>query len=146
MKPFTFVGCIVVVACVAALPVSAQIYDSDNVVLLARRDMWAGYNDTWGFVGNDGREYVWQGTTSGSAFWDVEDPVHPVLVGYIPGGSSVWRDAFVIGDGEDVMVEISDLFLKLKDQMPPQISSKSKTRGFANIKNRETWWNIILRK
>ena len=79
-------------------PAGAQIFDSDNVVLLAHRDLYSGYNDTWGFVGTDGHEYVWQGTTTGSVFWDIQDPVHPVLVKFIPGGSSIWRDAFVIGD------------------------------------------------
>ncbi|GBE41454.1 radical SAM superfamily protein [bacterium BMS3Bbin09] len=39
-------------------------------------------------------------------------------------------DAFVIGDGEDIIKEIADLFLKLKGQMP-------------NVKNREIYLNAL---
>jgi len=79
-------------------PASAQVFDFDNVVLLAHRDEFEGYNDVWGFVGNDGREYVIQGLTTGTAWWDVDDPLNPVLVKVIPGPASGWRDMFVIGD------------------------------------------------
>ena len=109
------------IACllVFAVPAAAQIYDSENVVLLSRRDHYAGYNDTWGFVGNDGREYVWQGTTSGSAFWDVDDPVHPQLVTFIPGGSSTWRDAFVSGDYIYIGTENSSGGIQIVDISDP---------------------------
>ncbi|GJM44822.1 MAG: hypothetical protein DHS20C21_16640 [Gemmatimonadota bacterium] len=81
-----------------ALPTNAQIFDSDNVVLLSRQDHYTGYNDVWGFVGTDGREYVIQGTTTGTAWWDVDDPTHPVQVQFIAGPNSTWRDMFVIGN------------------------------------------------
>ncbi|MCA9752715.1 MAG: choice-of-anchor B family protein, partial [Gemmatimonadetes bacterium] len=77
---------------------SAQVFDFDNMVLLARRDLYTGYNDVWGFVGNDGHEYVIQGTTTGTAWWDIDDPMNPVQVKFIPGAGSVWRDMFTIGD------------------------------------------------
>jgi choice-of-anchor B domain-containing protein len=83
---------------VLASPAAAQVFDFDNAVLLAHRDEFESYNDVWGFVGNDGREYVIQGLTTGTAWWDVEDPVNPVLVKMIPGPTSGWRDHFVIGD------------------------------------------------
>lgn len=79
-------------------PASAQIYDSDNVVLLAHVDDHAGYSDIWGFVGNNGREYVILHTLTSSAWYDVQDPIHPVLVADIPGPASSWRDAFDIGN------------------------------------------------
>jgi choice-of-anchor B domain-containing protein len=79
-------------------PASGQVFDFENAVLLAHRDEFEGYNDVWGFVGNDGREYVIQGLTTGTAWWDVDDPTSPVLVKMIPGPTSGWRDMFVIGD------------------------------------------------
>ncbi|MBZ0269052.1 choice-of-anchor B family protein [bacterium] len=82
----------------AASPSSAQLFDSDNVVLLSRQELYLGYNDVWGFVGNDSHEYVIQGTTTGTAWWDVQDPTNPVLVKFIEGPFSTWRDMFVIGD------------------------------------------------
>ena len=79
-------------------PAFAQIYSSDNVVLLSHRDEFSGYSDIWGFVGNNGREYVILQTVTGSAWYDVQDPIHPVLLKEIPGVPSSWRDAFDIGN------------------------------------------------
>ena len=79
-------------------PAAGQIFDSDNVVLLAHDDRFGGYSDVWGFVGTNGREYVISGLTDGTAWWDVDDPSSPVLVKHIPGPFSIWRDMFVIGD------------------------------------------------
>ena len=84
--------------CLFALPAPAQVFDFDNVVMLANRDIFAGYNDVWGFVGNNGHEYVIQGLTDGTAWWDILDPVHPVLVKVIPGPVSIWRDMAVKGE------------------------------------------------
>lgn len=76
----------------------AQVFDFDNVVMLANRDLYSGYNDVWAFVGTDGHEYVIQGLTTGTAWWDIDDPVNPVLVKYIPGPFSTWRDMAVQGN------------------------------------------------
>jgi choice-of-anchor B domain-containing protein len=81
-----------------APPASAQLFDFDNMVLLGRHDLYSGYNDVWGFVGTDGHEYIIQGTTTGTAWWDVEDPANAVHVAFIPGAFSTWRDMFVIGN------------------------------------------------
>ncbi|GJM44678.1 MAG: hypothetical protein DHS20C21_15200 [Gemmatimonadota bacterium] len=81
-----------------AVPASSQIFDFSNMVLLGRHDLYAGYNDVWGFVGTDGREYIIQGTTTGTAWWDVEDPKNAFQVKFIAGAASTWRDMFVIGD------------------------------------------------
>ncbi|MDP6461979.1 MAG: hypothetical protein QGH59_09380, partial [Gemmatimonadota bacterium] len=88
--------CALVLLCAAILPAAAANFDS--MVLLSRLDDYSAYNDVWGFVGNDGREYMIQGLTTGTAWWDIEDPVHPVFVRMIGGPSSTWRDMFVIGD------------------------------------------------
>lgn len=83
---------------VLAPAVPAQVFDFDNVVMLANRDLFDGYNDVWAFVGTDGHEYVIQGLTTGTAWWDIDDPVNPVLVKYIPGPFSTWRDMAVQGN------------------------------------------------
>lgn len=80
------------------VPAQAQLFDFDNMVLLGRHDLYDGYNDVWGFVGTDGREYIIQGTTTGTAWWDVEDPYNAFQVAFIPGPGSIWRDMFVIGN------------------------------------------------
>ncbi|HET9887064.1 MAG TPA: choice-of-anchor B family protein, partial [bacterium] len=90
--------CLVLAGLALASPASAQIYPSDNVVLLSHRDEFSGYSDIWGFVGNNGREYVILQTITGSAWYDVQDPIHPVLIKEIPGAVSSWRDAFDIGN------------------------------------------------
>ncbi|MBZ0266969.1 choice-of-anchor B family protein [bacterium] len=82
----------------ACIPAQAQLFDFDNMVLLGRHDLYDGYNDVWGFVGTDGREYIVQGTTTGTAWWDVEDPYNAVFIDFIPGPGSLWRDMFVIGN------------------------------------------------
>ncbi len=79
-------------------PAGAQIFDFENMVLLGRHDNYEGYNDVWGWVGTNGREYVVQGTTTGTAWWDIEDPTNAVQMAFIPGAFSTWRDMFVIGD------------------------------------------------
>ncbi len=56
------------------------------------------YSDLWGFVGNDGREYVVLNTLAGTAWYDVDDPIHPVFLNHLMGPVSGWRDCFDIGD------------------------------------------------
>lgn len=92
--------CVLAAICclVVAGPAAGQVFDSDNVVLLAHEDQFAGYNDVWGFVGTNGHEYIIQGLTNGTAWWDIDDPTSPVLVKFIPGPGSIWRDMFVIGE------------------------------------------------
>ena len=54
-------------------------------------------NDIWGFVDlNTQREYALLGLDVGVAVIDVTDPESPVLVGQIPGTTSLWRDVKVL--------------------------------------------------
>lgn len=91
-------ACVLLAVLAFAVPAAAQVYDSDNMVLLAHRDDYSEYNDVWGFVGTNGREYIIQHTNTGTAWWDIDVPTNPVLVKFIPGPASGWRDAFVIGN------------------------------------------------
>ena len=50
-------------------------------------------SEVWGFVDlDDNREYAILGHRNGTAFYDVTTPGTPVLVGNIPGNSSLWRE------------------------------------------------------
>jgi len=72
---------------------NANCQQSENITLLYHWDdttmvkSWAfdnAYNETWGFV-QDNREYAVIGSTDGSHFFDVTDPVNTKLVDYVPG-------------------------------------------------------------
>lgn len=54
-------------------------------------------NDCWGYISPSGREYGIMGTSSGTAFFEVSDPANTVLVGWINGNDSLWRDVKVYG-------------------------------------------------
>ncbi|MBV6511436.1 MAG: hypothetical protein FMNOHCHN_00916 [Ignavibacteriaceae bacterium] len=72
---------------------AAQI---QNVTLLGRFHPQQGqgtdYNDCWGYVDSQGREYAIMGAQNGTYFVNITNPAQPVQVGYIPGPSSIWRD------------------------------------------------------
>ncbi len=73
-------------------PVQAQ--DSLNVSLLSHLNQYAsvGYNDIWGYVDPQGREYALLGTDSGTSIVDITNPTQAVEVAFIPGANSIWRD------------------------------------------------------
>ncbi len=87
----------------------------DGVVLLAKVDTGAEYNDIWGYAAPDGREYAIIGTTSGTYFYNATDPTAPFEVGYFSGPTSTWRDiktwdhyAYIVTEGGGGM-QIIDL-------------------------------------
>jgi choice-of-anchor B domain-containing protein len=111
----------------------AQIPDFDHVVLLAQEHRFSNYNDVWGFVGSDGREYVIQGTAGGTAWWDVDDPVHPELVTFLEEPGSNWRDMFVIGDWAYIVSEALTMGVRIVDisvpSAPTYVASYTATVG-----------------
>lgn len=63
-------------------------------------------NDCWGYVSGSGREYAIIGTSSGTSFVEITTPSDPVLVQFIAGESSLWRDikvyqnyAYIVSEG-----------------------------------------------
>lgn len=57
------------------------------------------FNDVWGYVDNEGREYAIFGSAAYIHFFDVTDPSTPVEIASILGGSqTVWRDFKVYQD------------------------------------------------
>ena len=63
-------------------------------------------NDCWGHTTPSGREYALMGCSNGTAVVEVTLPSDPVLVGFIGGPESLWRDiktyqqyAYVVSEG-----------------------------------------------
>jgi choice-of-anchor B domain-containing protein len=49
-------------------------------------------NSLWGYTSPSGREYACFGSQLGTHFVEVTDPANPVVIGFIGGPSSLWRD------------------------------------------------------
>ena len=72
---------------------SSQVGASRNATLLGRFDPSGNsYNDVWGYVAPDGREYAVLGTTRGTFIVNCSVPSNPRQVAYFSGPSSTWRD------------------------------------------------------
>ena len=57
------------------------------------------YNDIWGYVDSEGKEYAIMGSGAFVHFFDVTDPADPVEIAAIPGGEvTVWRDIKTYGN------------------------------------------------
>ncbi len=77
---------------------SAQ--ESMNVIMHSNWDnddlpghFYGTFNDVWGYVDGEGKEYALLGSASYVHFFDVTDPNAPILIDQIAGGSNtVWRD------------------------------------------------------
>jgi choice-of-anchor B domain-containing protein len=101
--------------------------ESMNVTLLSNLDIdtipnhsFGTFNDLWGYVDSDGREYAIMGSAAYIHFIDVTDPTNPVQIAAVPGGTTtVWRDFKTRGDrvyavsdnsGEGLIIfDVSDL-------------------------------------
>jgi choice-of-anchor B domain-containing protein len=87
----------ILVAMLLATPVAvAQV--SRNVTLLAHVDSYNAYSAGCSYVHADGREYAFLGTDTGTAIYRVTVPTSPVLVSFIPGPASPWREMKPYGD------------------------------------------------
>lgn len=102
------VASLVLLALSAAPTVAlAQFGNSRNATLIARFDPSGNsYNDVWGYVAPDGREYAFLGTRSGTFILNCTVPSNPRQVGYFSGPSSTWRDirtyrnyAYIVTEG-----------------------------------------------
>ena len=66
---------------------------SRNFTQLANVDAYgSNYSSCCSYVHQDGREYAALGTSSGTAIYNITTPTAPVLVGFIAGPSSIWRE------------------------------------------------------
>lgn len=73
-------------------------------------------SDIWGYVSPSGREFALIGLRSSVSFVEVTDPRNPVIIGNVPGPSSVWRDmktyqqhAYIVIDQTGNGLQIVDL-------------------------------------
>lgn len=95
-----------IIICIAFF--SAVIFSQTNVTLLSNFNPYPtiGYNDIWGYVDSQGREYALLGTQHGTSIINVTNPSSPAEVAFIPGPNSIWRDikvhshyAYIITEG-----------------------------------------------
>jgi len=89
-------------------------------------------NDSWGWTDpTTGKEYALVGTTTGSAFVDISNPLNPILLGTLPTASinSLWRDikvynnyAFVVADNASAHgMQVFDLTRLRNVANPPEV-------------------------
>lgn len=79
---------------------------SNNVQLLSNyKPQVLGYNDVWGYVDSQGREYALLLGVDGTYIVNITTPTSPSLVKFIPGPASTWRDAKVWGTYAYVITE-----------------------------------------
>lgn len=80
--------------------------NSDKISMLSTWDddslpghTYGTFNEVWGYVDADGREYGIMGSAAFIHIFDVTDPTNPVEITRIePGGTNVWRDFKTYGD------------------------------------------------
>jgi choice-of-anchor B domain-containing protein len=93
---------------------------SPNVQLLAHINAYpsSGYNDCWGYVAPDGREYALLGVRNGTSILDITDTDNVTEVAFIPSATSTWKDiktyqhyAYVVTEASGGMqiLDLSDL-------------------------------------
>lgn len=63
-----------------------------NCVLLGQQNLHGAYNDVWGYVAPNGKEYALLGATTGLAVVDCTDPTNPIERGFFPWQNSSWRE------------------------------------------------------
>ena len=89
------------------------MFDSLDVTLhswLTIADLGGGNrnNDIWGYASPSGREYALVGLESATVVVEVTDPDLPVVIGSIPGPSSIWRDIRTYPDRAYAVTEAGD--------------------------------------
>ncbi|MGH2655731.1 MAG: choice-of-anchor B family protein [Actinomycetota bacterium] len=100
-------------------PFPCKNVDLQSFVPLAELGGATG-NDIWGWTDPvTAKEFAIMGTSNGTAFVDVSDPMEPVVIGTLPthSGASLWRDvkvfknhAFIVADlAEEHGMQVFDL-------------------------------------
>ena len=128
----------------------ADIYPCENIDLLsftplAEFGSSAG-NDIWGWTDSTtGGEYAIMGTSDGTVFVDITDPINPVYLGKLPThtSNSSWRDikvyadhAFVVSEAGGHGMQIFDLTqLRSVASPPATFSNTAHFSGFGSAHN-----------
>jgi choice-of-anchor B domain-containing protein len=103
-------------------------------------------NDSWGWTDSStGKEYALVGTTTGTAFVDISNPVQPVLLGRLPTATSnsPWRDikvyndhAFIVSEASGHGMQVFDLSRLRNISNPPQsFTADARYTGFGKAHN-----------
>lgn len=80
-------------ACLAAFALaSTALAQGVNCTLLGTLNQHTPYNDVWGYVAPNGKEYALLGATTGLSVVDCSIPSAPVERGFFPWATSTWRD------------------------------------------------------
>ena len=93
------------------------------------------YNDIWGYVDCEGREYAIMGSLGYVHFFDVTDPTMPQEIAAVPGTSNtLWRDMKTFRDRAYSVEEQSDEGLVIYDlsALPDTVSVTNRTTEFFN--------------
>lgn len=103
-------------------------------------------NDVWGYVAPDGTEYAIVGRNDGISIVSLADPDNIEEVGFIAGGSSIWRDiktygeyAYVVADQQSDGIVVIDL-----TNLPNSVSSQSFNSGNTSGSNLVRAHNIYI--
>jgi len=104
-------------------------------------------NDSWGWTDSTtGKEYALIGTTTGTAFVDISNPIEPLLLGTLPTATinSLWRDikvynnhAFIVADNAGSHgMQIFDLTRLRNVANPPEsFTADALYTGFGSAHN-----------
>ena len=88
-----------IIAMLTFLCFDAFSQTSNNMTLCSNYDAGDSYNDIWGYVDGNGREYAIIGASSKISIIDVTDPFNVVLINeFSPGMTSGWRDVKSYGN------------------------------------------------
>lgn len=82
-----------------------------NCTLLGTHNQHGSYNDVWGYVAPNGKEYALLGATTGLVVIDCSVPSTPVERGYFPWATSTWRDMRTYGTYVYVVSEAAGGFM-----------------------------------
>lgn len=75
-------------------PLAAQGYQCDLVGTFSNH---GPFNDVWGYVAPNGKEYALLGATTGLVVVDCSNPANPIERGWFPWATSTWRDMRTYG-------------------------------------------------
>lgn len=101
--------------CVNGFAAGYPCRDIDLLAFVPRSqlgDASATLNDIWGWTDSrTGREYALVGMSSGTAFVDISDPIHPRVVGRLPTTTvaTPWRDIKVYADHAFIVADQAGL-------------------------------------
>lgn len=115
----------------------ADIYPCSNYDLMAHVSIidlggpGAEGNDSWGWTDSTtGKEYALVGTTTGTTFVDISNPINPLIIGTLPTATinSLWRDikvynnhAFIVADNAGAHgMQVFDLTRLRNVENPPE--------------------------